>query len=388
VHRLAIAFVVLSVSRLFSQSSEASLQSYFEQGEKALADGQFSEAEAAYLKLTKLAPNVAEVYGRLGLVYFQEKRFDEAVPVLRKALKLKPSLPNTDILLAMSLSEVGQYAEALPGLDKGFHHTNDPALKRLSGLQLERTYIGLRRDSDGVQTALELARLYPNDPEVLYYAGRLFGNYAFLSMQKLAEVAPESVWRHEAAADAYQSAGSYDLAAAEYRQVLAQTPNRPGIHYRLGRTLLDNASHSSTSITASDAAKEFEQELALDPTNANAAYELAEIHRKAGELDKARELFADALKHYPDFEEANVGLGRSLIALGKPEQALAYLTKATELQPRDGVSYYQLALAYRALGKPEQQKAAFDKFQQLKTDAASSPDLLRPGASVTKQEVQ
>ena len=96
-----------------------------------------------------------------------------AVPVLRRALKLKPSLPNTDILLGMSLSEIGRYNEAFPILDKGFHRTSDPTLKRMSGLQLERTYTGLRRDAEAAQIALELNRLYPNDAGILYYPGLL-----------------------------------------------------------------------------------------------------------------------------------------------------------------------------------------------------------------------
>jgi len=379
VRRFVIAFVALSAARLFSQTSQASLQSYFEQGEKALAEDRLSDAETFYLKLKTLAPNVAEVYGRLGLVYFQEKRFDEAVPVLRQALKLKPSLPNTDILLGMSLSEIGRYSEALPILDKAFHHTSDSALKRMSGLQLERTYTGLRRDNDAVQTALELNRLFPKDPEILYYASRLFGNYAYLSLQKLTEVAPESVWRHEAAADAYEAAGSHEFAAAEYRKVLAQAPNRPGVHFRLGRALLPTS--------PADAAHEFEAELALDPTNSNAAYELAELHRKAGEIEKAHELFLAALKYYPDFEEANVGLGRSLLAIGKPEESMAYLRKAAQLNPRDEVPYYQLSLAYKALGKPDEQKAALEKFQQLKAENANQPDLLKP-TEITRQQAQ
>ena len=37
--------------------------------------------------------------------------------------------------------------------------------------------------------------------------------------------------------------------------------------------------------------REFEDELRLDSTNANASYELAEIYRQAGELDKAGPLF-------------------------------------------------------------------------------------------------
>lgn len=300
-----IAFTVLSAARLFSQSSQAGLQTYFEQAEKALAEERYSDAEALYDKLRQLAPHVAEVYGRLGLIYFQEKRFDQAIPALRQALKLKPSLPNTGILLGMSLSELGQYNEALPILEKAFRRDTDPALKRMSGLQLERTYTGLRRDSEAVRTALELDRLYPKDPEILYQSSRLYGSYAYLSLQKLAEIAPDSVWRHEAAADAYQSAGNYEFAVAEYRQVLAQTPNRPGIHYRLGRALLA----SSTT----EAAHEFEQELALDPTNSNAAYELAEIHRKAGDTEKARDLFLVALRYYPDFEKPTWASGEHLL---------------------------------------------------------------------------
>ncbi len=375
----AITFVALSAARLFSQPLQASLQSYFEQGEKALAEERFSDAETYYLKLKTLAPNVAEVYGRLGLVYFQEKRFEDAVPVLRQALKLKPSLPNTDVLLGMSLSEIGRYTEALPILENAFRRTSDNALKRMSGLQLERTYTGLRRDSNAVQTALELNRLFPKDPEILYYSSRLFGNYAYISLEKLAEVAPDSVWRHEAAADAYEAAGSHEFAAAEYRKVLVQAPSRPGVHFRLGRALLPTS--------PVDAAHEFEQELALDPSNSNAAYELAELHRKAGEIEKARELFLTALRYYPDFEEANVGVARSLIAIGKPEESLVYLRKASQLNPRDEVPYYQLSLAYKALGKMVEQRGALEKFQQLKAENANQPDLMKP-TEVTRQQAQ
>src|SRR5207249_5985966 len=54
----------------------------------------------------------------------------------------------------------------------------------------------------------------------------------------LAQVAPASVWRHQAEAEAYESQGSNDAAISEYHQVLSADARRPGIHYRLGRTLL------------------------------------------------------------------------------------------------------------------------------------------------------
>ena len=64
--------------------------------------------------LRRLSPGTAEVHARLGLIYFQQGKFAEAVVPLREALRLKPDLPKLDALLAMSLSELGKYEEALP----------------------------------------------------------------------------------------------------------------------------------------------------------------------------------------------------------------------------------------------------------------------------------
>src|ERR1043165_1371969 len=189
-------------SLVVAQTDASDVQRYAEAGQNALANGHYEEAERAYEKLRDLEPGVAEVHANLGLIYFQERKFKQAVPALSQALKLKPALPKTSLLLAMSLSELSRYGEALPGLEKGFRQSTDPAIKRMCGLQLLSTYTGLRRDNKAVEVALELNRLYPDDPEVLYHTGKIFGNFAFLSMQKLAQVAPASVWRHQAEAEA------------------------------------------------------------------------------------------------------------------------------------------------------------------------------------------
>jgi tetratricopeptide (TPR) repeat protein len=378
------------VSEVRAQSANAAqLQRYSQQGEKALAEGRYAEAAQAYEKLRQLTPNTAEVHARLGLIYFQQGRFAQAVSALRQAIKLKTTLPNTDLLLAMALSELGQYREALSALEKGFKLATDPALKRASGLQLQRTYTGLQQDDKAVAVALELTTLYPKDPEVLYHAGRLFANYAYLSTMKLAEVAPDSLWLHLAAGEANESQGQSDAALREYRIVLSRDANRPGVHFRLGRVLLARAQQSTTDTNSeAEALKEFEQELRLDPTNANAAYEAGEIHRKSARFDKAAELFTLAVKHYPDFEDALVGLGRTLVSLGRPEQALPYFQKALALNSRNEVSWYQVSLAYKSLGNAIEQQKALVEFQRLrsqKSQAADSVNLSRQ--EVTRQKL-
>lgn len=382
--------ITLAGSVALAQTPEpGALERYATEGQKALAEGRWADAARAYEKLRELSPGTAEVHAQLGMVYFEQHDFARAVPSLRRALKLKPGLPNVDVLLAMCLSELGQYKEALPGLQKGFAQSQDAALRRATGLQLQRTYTGLGQDDKAVEVALQLTRLYKDDPEVLYHTGRLFSNYAYLLTMRLAEVAPASVWMHQAAGEANESLGSYDAALDDYKKVLVLAPDRPGIHYRLGRVYLARGRPPLSEPDAeTNAAREFEQELKVDPTNADAAYELGEIRRKAGDLDKAGELFQQAVEHYPEFEEGLVGLGRVLVAQGKPEAALPHLIRAVSLNPQDDVAYFQLYQAHRALGhRAEQEKAQAD-FQRLRSKKREQErlNLLRQHV-VTQQEL-
>src|ERR1700756_931571 len=230
---LLVLFLICCAVTVIAQGGGGNaVEKLSEEGQRALAQGQYAEAEQAFEKLRTLEPGVAEVHANLGLIYFEEGKLEAAVPVLRQALKLKPSLTNSEVLLAVSLSELGHFQEALPGLEKGFRHASDSEIKRMCGLQLERAYTGLQSNSKGVEVALEMDRLYPKDPEVLYHNGRVFGNFAYLTMRKLVAAAPSSTWRHQAAGEAHESQGDYSDAIGEYRQGLAIDPQRPGVYYR------------------------------------------------------------------------------------------------------------------------------------------------------------
>ena len=383
-----VMLLLSSISTAVAQDTqEETLQKYSEAGQQALAAGHYEEAESYFKKLLQIDPNIAEIHAALGLVYFQEKKFDQAVPELRRALRLKPGLPRANTLLAMSLSEVGEYQEALPGLEKGFQQATDPPTKRMCGLQLMRSYTGLQRDSDAVKVALELNRLYPNDPEIHDQTGRIYGNFAFLTLHKLEVVAPTSIWRHQAAAEAFESEGATNAAIGEYREVLKLDPHRVKIHYRIGRTLLARWELNHAPEDRAEAAQEFEQELQNDPGNANALYELGEIHRQMNELDQAQQFFESALKYYPDFEEAQLGLATTLMAQQKPDLALPHLQRAVALDPQDEVAWYRLSQADRAVGNMEEQKKALAEFQRLRSQIASQQGTSTPG-EVTKQVLQ
>ena len=383
---LAVFSLALCISPAMSQDS---VEQYAEQGQTALAAGRYTEAEKAFEKLRRLEPGMAEVHANLGLIYFEERKFEEAVPALRRALKLKPTLGKSDNLLAMSLSEIGHYDEAVPGLEKCLRYSTDTEIRRMCGLELERAYTGLKRDSKAVEVAMELSRLYPDDPEILYQAGKVYGNFAFLTMEKLAQVAPTSVWRHLAAAEAHESQGAYNQAIQEYREVLRIEPDRPAIHYRIGRSLMGRFWQRESQEDLGVAEKEFAEELRLHPDNANAAYELGEMRRKSKQNDEAERYFEQAIQHYPDFAEAQLGLAAVLLEKNQPDQALPHAERAVAVDPENEVCWYRLAKIQRSLGNLAEQEKALVQYRRLH-DLSNQQKEVAPVFSpreATKQEV-
>jgi tetratricopeptide (TPR) repeat protein len=360
-------------------------QRYFEEGEKAISENRLDAASQAYEKLAHINPAVPEVRAKLGLIYYMQRRYSDAVPQLREAMRLNPGLPNAGTLLAISYAELGRYSEAVPGLEKAFHHSSDAKLRRLTGLHLLHSYVGLAQRNKAVHTMLELSELYPDDPEILYDMAHLFGDISYSSMKRLSAVAPDSVWVLEASGEKYEAAGAYDAAIIQYRKVIALDPSHADIHFRLGHALLGKAGASGEK---SEALAEFQKEYELTG-DSNAAYEIGEIYRRNGDNEKAKKYFGVALKDRADFEEAQVGLARVLLQSGQPAEALPHLQQAVKVNPENEVSHYQMARAYSALGNSSGQVEELNQFRRLRQMKQVQQVLLSEGqfqvGDVTRQ---
>ena len=364
--RLVVAVLLgLAGGSILAQTvNDELLQSTYQRAEQAFREQRLDDAASGFRELAELSPNTAEVHAKLGLIHYLQGRFLDAVPSFRKALDLKPGLPNVDALLAISLAGIGKHLEAVPGLENGFEDPANDDLRRLIGLELQRSYVALGRNDSAGSIVAQLGQLYPDDPEVLYHTGRFHADMATAAMQRLLAVSPDSVWGHQASGDALESLGNHDLAIVEYRKALAERPDLPGVHYSIARAIQSSAGAAGTEEDAMDA---YRHELRIDPTNALAAYELGEILRKRSQLGEARDLFTQAVAHRPDFGLGRIGLGRVLRELEEPGQARPHLEAAVRISPENEVARYQLALVYRALGDlaaAEHEMQAFQRLQQ------------------------
>ena len=334
-------------------------------GQQAMLHGDYATAEEDFQQLEKMDPGIAEVHATLAAICFKRREYDKAIREIHTALRLKPGLPRLDSLLGLSLGEEDQYAEALPYLEKGFRQGADPEVRRMCGLELLRAYTNLDRDADAVETALAMNRFYPNDPEVLYHTGRIYGNFAYETMEKLHDTAPGSVWMLQAQGEANESQKDWEAAIAAFNHVLALEPGRPGIHYQLGRVYLGRFRDGGNAQDRDAAMKEFNAELASDPRNGNAAYELAYLEAEAGDSAAAAEQYRQLVEMYPDFEEALVGLAGVDLASEKAAAAVPLLERAVKLRAGDEVAWWRLAQADRAVGNRAGQEKALTTFNKL-----------------------
>jgi predicted Zn-dependent protease len=286
-------------------------------------------------------------------------------PILKQA----PD-PAASTRQAVSLAERGRCQEALPVLKRNMAHLADKELRYRSGMAAARCAMSIDDAATAVDALVMLRRDFPNDPEVLYICTHFYSQLANRSAQALAEGFPTSSQVSKLNAEALESAQKWDEAIAAYRQILAQNPALPEIHYRIASIMLDRASDAET---AAEAKKELEEELKINPESAVAEFALGEIARRAGDWDVAIQHFSRTAKLDAGFVEADLALGMSLASENKFAEAIAPLERYVKAVPEDPAGHYQLAMAYSRTGN----KAGADRELQAQRDALEKAKMRR-----------
>ncbi len=99
---------------------------------------------------------------------------------------------------------------------------------------------------------------------------------------------------------------------------------------------------------------------------------LGDIYFAVDSFAQARAAYEEALRRNPTSPAAHLGLGKSLLGLLKPDEALSHLQKAADQLPNSIHAHYYLALAYKSLGKPTEAQTAFQKALSIDSTHARS----------------
>lgn len=371
-------------ARAAQEASSSSPAQLAAEAQSALASGDDARAIPALEKLIKLEPGIAELHANLGTAYYFSGHYSEAAREYRQALKLKPALTNAHYFLGASLAEDGQCEQAVPYLEKDFPRVSDPPLKRTIGADAVRCEMALGRTDRAADLISALSKQFPDDPEVLYLSGHVYSELATQASERLLETAPASYQAHQFNAEVLEMQGKLDDAAAEYRKVLSLNPRLAGIHYRLGRLLLAGAPDPAK---LDEARHEFEEELKIDPGNASAEYELGDMALQARQWDDAIDHFRRAEDAEPNFTEALIGLGKSLVSAGRPQDAVAPLEQAVRLDPANPNAHYQLSFAYRRVGRDQEAEKELLAYREDHDKFVNTRQAIRAGilGDITQQ---
>lgn len=314
-----------------------------------------------------------------GIELFHSGKYAEAAALLER----QSDSPYQRTFLALSRAATGGCERAQPVLSRQFANEKDPGLRRLSGLGLVQCQVAAGRLDDAYPIVARLRVLYPSDADVLYQSARLHMKAWNDNVYQLFQNAPASYRVNQLSAEIFELQGKYAEAVAEYRKAIEKNSSAVNLHYRLGRALLME-SHSTEALAA--ARKEFEAELALNPADAVAEYQVAQILAAEQKHEESVTRMERAVALSPEFPEALVALAKVRLREKRNDDAIALLERAVKVQPASEAAHYNLMLAYRNAGRSEdalRQKAALEKLQ--KPPEGEFTDFLRKLGEKPKQ---
>jgi tetratricopeptide (TPR) repeat protein len=185
------------------------------------------------------------------------------------------------------------------------------------------------------------------------------GEEALGILRRVVQLQPDSAAAHSNLGMALAGDG-FDLPAAleQFSEAIRLDQESATAHYNKGRVLNELN-------RPEEARLELDTACRLQPDYVEALYLLAQIEKQLGNIQRSVELLAHLVTLEPSNSDAQLLLGRNLVALGMTEDASHHLHLAVGANPNNEDALYSLAQAFSRMGKPEA-KLYMDRFQELK----------------------
>jgi len=295
---------------------------------------------------------------------FHKGQYGQARQWLEKIVAASPGDAVARTFLGLSRAATGACDAARPDLQQQYNGNPEASLRRLAGLALVQCGISHDRLGEAQAVLDQLQKSFPDDADVLYETAKVHMKAWNDSVFQMYQKTPASYRVNQLSGEIFEIQARYQEAAGEYRKAIQKNPAALNLHFRLGRALLLE-SHQPANLR--EARKEFEAELALNPSDAVAEYEVGQILLAEQDVAGAAARFEKAVSINPDFTEALVALAKTRSDAKKYGDAIGLLERAVKLQPASESAHYGLMMAYRNAGRAgdaQREKAIFDKLSR------------------------
>jgi tetratricopeptide (TPR) repeat protein len=340
----------------------ASLKEDLQRGEAALKANDQNAAADAFRAALAIDPKNVEANANLGAIAFFHGDCSGAIRNLRSALAASPDLVNAQGLIAMCERRMGDPA-ARADLETAFAKLKDPKLRVQAGVELADVYYQNGDLDRTLPVVHELVELAPDNPDILFFAQRIYSEMADDTMNKLALLTPDSARMQQLIAERLINAGDLNGAIEHYRKALAADPHLPGMHFELAEAILEGSNQAKAQV---EALKELDAAVSGEGDNSRIECAYGRVAALQGKSDEALMHYQRAYKMDPNSEEAQFGLGKTLADRDKPDEALKYLRMAVQADPMNPAAHYRLARVCIALHLDDEAKKEMKLFQDVR----------------------
>ncbi len=329
----ALARFATGFSLELKQETEAALDEYYkavlaDPGNEILVldlSRRFVQAKqfAKAVELLKKAAAEPDATGlipaRLGYIYLQMGRTNEAIAANQMAIKKSPGSIAGYQNLFILYSQTGRTNEAARVINDAARQPDPGAAFLIDLADLYFAQNGAARKTNSPALTAALATL--NRAEKLNSPDQFV-------LQKLA--------------DGFSALGETKKAAAMYLKLMERHPDTPNLHEKLADLYLRDQDKKR-------AAEQLEAIVRDNPTNPQAWYFLGSLAYEDKRMERAAECYQKTVLLNPGFEQAYYDMAATQVALNKPRVALDQLDKARDKFGQSFVGEFFSAIAWSRL---------------------------------------
>jgi Tfp pilus assembly protein PilF len=347
----------------FSQSSpdlQKQIQSHNQKAAEYLKNSQPDLAASEFKSIIDLDPGNVDARGNLGTLLFFQGAYKDAIPQLRTAVKLRPTLWKTEALLGIAEKRTGDADQARRYLEQAFPRITEEKIRIETGMELIEIYSHSGELDKAAAVVAVLRKLEPTDANVLYTAYRIYSDLTDDSLLSLSMVAPKSARMQQAMAHELAKRGSTAESLNDYREAVKLDPNIPGIHFELAEILRT----VDTPESRQEAEAEYKAAIQANRLDEQSQCRLGDIALRANDLKAASEYYTRAVQLRPDDPEAKIGLAKAMMSLNEPQKAEELLKRALVLDPTSALAHYRLGVLYRQTGRIADAKHELEEYEK------------------------
>lgn len=338
---------------------------------RATANLAYDDAIAAYRRAIERYPRDVEAYARLGNLLIGEKRYDEAIDVLQRGLRIDAESGDLHNFLARAYTPLARHQDAIR--ERQIYVDLAPA-EPLAHDTLGLSYQWAGRYEEAIAAYQHALDLRPDfEPAVFHLANAYFqtGQYrtAMERYERYTKVAQAS-WvtsrSNNAMALVHLARGDTALARQRAAAAMAHLPDHDFaisfilIHARPGAALEPLARRVPD--------RNPYQNRGRRQTERYAHVARGRLALARGETDAALDYLRRAVQEEPPiwdpvvFEDV---LADAYLDLKRYDDAIAEYQRVLRINPRYPLAHYRLATAYEATGRRELAREAYDAFLRV-----------------------